>query len=140
MNQEPQQDKRKTAKGKGMIPKFSMSWIYIAVFIGLLGLQMMQGSFSNQVLPSDFNDLAERLAQGHIERVRVVNDKEVQIFIKEDILISHADYEELAESATGDDINPGPHLSFEMPSESLDRNLDRFYQQNPSFWNKINPC
>jgi cell division protease FtsH len=139
MNQEPQQDKRKTAKGKGMIPKFSMSWIYIAVFIGLLGLQMMQGSFSNQVLPSDFNDLAERLAQGHIERVRVVNDKEVQIFIKEDILISHADYEELAESATGDDINPGPHLSFEMPSESLDRNLDRFYQQNPSFLEQNQP-
>ncbi len=139
MNQEPQQGKRKTAKGKGMIPKFSMSWIYIAVFIGLLGLQMMQGSFSNQVLPSDFNDLAERLAQGHIERVRVVNDKEVQIFIKEDILISHADYEELAESATGDDINPGPHLSFEMPSESLDRNLDRFYQQNPSFLEQNQP-
>ena len=139
MNQEPQQDKRKTAKGKGMIPKFSMSWIYIAVFIGLLGLQMMQGSFSNQVLPSDFNDLAERLAQGHIERVRVVNDKEVQIFIKEDILISHADYDELAESATGDDINPGPHLSFEMPSESLDRNLDRFYQQNPSFLEQNQP-
>ena len=139
MNQEPQQDKRKTAKGKGMIPKFSMSWIYIAVFIGLLGLQMMQGSFSNQVLPSDFNDLAERLAQGHIERVRVVNDKEVQIFIKEDILISHADYEKLAESATGDDINPGPHLSFEMPSESLDRNLDRFYQQNPSFLEQNQP-
>lgn len=139
MNQEPQQGKRKTAKGKGMIPKFSMSWIYIAVFIGLLGLQMMQGSFSNQVLPSDFNDLAERLAQGHIERVRVVNDKEVQIFIKEDILISHADYDELAESATGDDINPGPHLSFEMPSESLDRNLDRFYQQNPSFLEQNQP-
>ena len=139
MNQEPQQSKRKPAKGKGMIPKFSMSWIYIAVFIGLLGLQMMQGSFSNKVLPSDFNDLAERLAQGHIERVRVVNDKEVQIFIKEDILISHADYEKLAESATGDDINPGPHLSFEMPSESLDRNLDRFYQQNPSFLEQNQP-
>ena len=73
------------------------------------------------------------------DRVRVVNDKEVQIFIKEDILISHADYEKLAESATGDDINPGPHLSFEMPSESLDRNLDRFYQQNPSFLEQNQP-
>ena len=96
MNQESQKGKQQSAKGKGMIPKFSMSWVYIAVFVGLLGLQLMQGSFANQVLPSDFNDLAQRLEQGHIERVRVVNDKEVQIFIKEDILISHADYEVLA--------------------------------------------
>ncbi|MDO7686711.1 MAG: ATP-dependent zinc metalloprotease FtsH [Schleiferiaceae bacterium] len=139
MNQESQRGKQQSAKGKGMIPKFSMSWVYIAVFVGLLGLQLMQGSFANQVLPSDFNDLAQRLEQGHIERVRVVNDKEVQIFIKEDILISHADYEELAESATGADVNPGPHLSFEMPSESLDRNLDRFYQQNPSFLEQNQP-
>jgi cell division protease FtsH len=139
MNQETQQGKRKPAKGKGMIPKFSMSWVYIAVFVGLLGLQLMQGSFANQVLPSNFNDLAQRLEQGHIERVRVVNDKEVQIFIKEDILISHADYEELAKSAAGGDVNPGPHLSFEMPSESLDRNLDRFYQQHPSFLDQNQP-
>lgn len=139
MNQESQKDKQQSAKGKGMIPKFSMSWVYIAVFVGLLGLQLMQGSFANQVLSSDFNDLAQRLEQGHIERVRVVNDKEVQIFIKEDILISHADYEKLAESATGADVNPGPHLSFEMPSESLDRNLDRFYQQNPSFLEQNQP-
>ncbi|MDG1220153.1 MAG: ATP-dependent zinc metalloprotease FtsH, partial [Schleiferiaceae bacterium] len=46
---------------------------------------------------------------------------------------------ELAESATGADVNPGPHLSFEMPSESLDRNLDRFYQQNPSFLEQNQP-
>lgn len=139
MNQGQPRGKRKPAKGKGMIPKFSMSWIYIAIFVGLLGLQMMQGSFRNQVLPSNFNDLAQRLEQGHIERVRVVNDKEVQIFIKEDILLSHADYEELAKSSAGGDVNPGPHLSFEMPSESLDRNLDRFYQQHPDFLKNNQP-
>ena len=71
---------------KGGLPKFNFSWIYIAVFVGLLGLQFAQSQFGTQTKPSNFNELSQRIERGHVERVKVVNSKEVYVFIKADTL------------------------------------------------------
>jgi len=69
---------------KGGLPKFNFNWIYIAVFIGLLALQFAQSRLGTQTLPSNFNDLSERIERGHVDRVKVVNGKEVYVFVKAD--------------------------------------------------------
>ena len=116
---------------KGGFPKFNFSWIYIAVFVGLLGLQFAQSQFGSQTQPSNFNELSQRIERGHVDRVKVVNSKEVYVFIKADTLAALSEYSELAKSALGDAPNQGPHYVFEMPAESLDRALERFYGQHP---------
>lgn len=116
---------------KGGLPKFNFSWIYIAVFIGLLGLQFAQSQFGTQTEPSNFNELSTRIQRGHVDRVKVVNSKEVYVFIKADTLAAVKEYEELAKTSIGDAPNQGPHYVFEMPAESFDRAMERFYAQNP---------
>lgn len=122
----------KGASPKGGLPKFNFSWIYIAVFIGLLALQFAQSRLGNQTLPSNFNDLSERIERGHIDRVKVVNGKEVYVFVNADSLATLTEYEELAKTAVGDAVNEGPHFVFEMPAESFDRAMERFYDQRPN--------
>lgn len=116
---------------KGGLPKFNFSWLYIAVFVGLLGLQFAQSQFGSQTEPSTFNELSARIERGHVDRVKVVNSKEVYVFINADSLAALDEYAELAKSTLGDAPNQGPHYVFEMPSESFDRALERFYGQHP---------
>ncbi len=71
---------------KGGLPKFNFSWLYIAVFVGLLGLQFAQSQFGSQTKPSTFNELSARIERGHVDRVKVVNSKEVYVFINADSL------------------------------------------------------
>ncbi|MDP4774439.1 MAG: ATP-dependent zinc metalloprotease FtsH [Schleiferiaceae bacterium] len=122
----------KGASPKGGRPKFNFSWIYIAVFIGLLALQFAQSRLGNQTLPSNFNDLSDRIERGHVDRIKVVNGKEVYVFVNADSLATLTEYEELAKTTVGDAVNEGPHFVFEMPAESFDRAMERFYDQRPN--------
>jgi cell division protease FtsH len=116
---------------KGGLPKFNFSWLYIAVFVGLLGLQFAQSQFGSQTKPSTFNELSARIERGHVDRVKVVNSKEVYVFINADSLAALDEYAELAKTTLGDAPNQGPHYVFEMPAESFDRAMERFYTQHP---------
>jgi len=116
---------------KGGLPKFNFSWLYIAVFVGLLGLQFAQSQFGSQTEPSTFNELSVRIERGHVDRVKVVNSKEVYVFINADSLATLDEYAELAKTTLGDAPNQGPHYVFEMPAESFDRAMERFYGQHP---------
>ena len=116
---------------KGGLPKFNFSWLYIAVFVGLLGLQFAQSQFGSQTKPSTFNELSARMERGHVDRVKVVNSKEVYVFINADSLAALDEYAELAKTTLGDAPNQGPHYVFEMPAESFDRAMERFYTQHP---------
>ncbi|MDP4854773.1 MAG: hypothetical protein NWR20_01700, partial [Schleiferiaceae bacterium] len=122
----------KGASPKSGRPKFNFSWIYIAVFIGLLALQFAQSRLGNQTLPSNFNDLSDRIERGHVDRIKVVNGKEVYVFVNADSLATLTEYEELAKTPVGDAVNEGPHFVFEMPAESFDRAMERFYDQRPN--------
>ncbi|NDD47992.1 MAG: hypothetical protein EBZ31_06565, partial [Flavobacteriia bacterium] len=59
----------KSSKKKNPTPKFNLSWIYIAVFVGLLGLQFASSNYSAAARDSNFNDLAAKLLKGHVEKV-----------------------------------------------------------------------
>lgn len=120
----------RSTKKKNSGPKFNLSWIYIAVFVGLLGLQFASSNYSAAARDSNFNDLAAKLLQGHVEKVKVVNKKEVYVYIQPDTLAANAAYKDMATSGFNDATNPGPHFHFEMPADIFDQNLERFYTQH----------
>ena len=121
---------KKSTPGKKQKPKFSLSWIYIAIFIGLLGLQFLQSNYDSSPEESSFNSFSDRLLKGHVDKVEIVNQEEVFVYIKPDTLANNSAYEEIAKSGYNDSPNKGPHFKFEMPIESWEKNLERFYDQN----------
>jgi len=78
--------KKETKKKQGRFPKFNISWIYLAVFAGLLALQFVSSNYSGQTVESDFSELTDKLAKGHVSKVQVINRGQVYVFINPDTL------------------------------------------------------
>lgn len=119
-------------------PRFKISWLYTAIIVVLLGLSLGQGGFSGQPQPSTFAETTEMIQKQHVDKLTVVNDQVVHVYIKEEYLDDEA-YKEVTKMPFGEGLYKGPHWSFEMPGESLERNLDRFYEMNPEWLDTYGP-
>ncbi len=107
-------------------PRFNLNWIYIAVFVGLLGLQLFS-SMTPSTLPTTFQAFSKMVLRGDVKELKVVNKEEVLVYLKEDALKTNEAYAKIAKKSYGDQLNPGPHYRFEMPVESFESQLERFY-------------
>jgi len=115
------------------MPKFSLNWIYLAVFGSLLALNFVSANYSATAQESNFNDLTSKVQAGHIDKVKVVNKKEVYLYIQPDTLAKNEAYKELATSGFNDAPNSGPHFHFEMPADIFNENLNQFYGSHPEW-------
>lgn len=109
--------------------KFNLYWIYGALFLLFIGLQIL-GSMQGGTRPTTFRDFTVMMEANDVDRVVVVNEKVIQVYIKKDRLQEKDKYQEVAERAFGGGINPGPHFSFEMPNTAFRDDLDRFFERN----------
>lgn len=124
---------QKPPQKKGNMPKFSLSWIYLAVFGGLLALQFVSANYSSTAQESNFNDLTSKVQSGHVVKVKVVNKKDVYLYIQADTLAKNEDYKDLATSGFNETPNSGPHFHFEMPADIFNENLNQFYASHPEW-------
>ena len=124
---------QKPPQKKGNMPKFSLNWIYLAVFGSLLALNFVSANYSATAQESNFNDLTSKVQAGHIDKVKVVNKKEVYLYIQPDTLAKNEAYKELATSGFNDAPNSGPHFHFEMPADIFNENLNQFYGSHPEW-------
>ncbi|MCH8553816.1 MAG: ATP-dependent zinc metalloprotease FtsH [Schleiferiaceae bacterium] len=116
--------------GGGNNPKkFNFYWIYTAIFIVFVGLSIV-GNFSNSALRTDFRQFEMMMEDGDVDRVKIINNREVQIYIKSSPLESKERYKDVRERGIGS-MGGGPHYQFEMPHETFEKNLERFYERNP---------
>jgi cell division protease FtsH len=116
-------------------PKFNLNWIYIAVFVGLLGLQLFS-SMTPSVLPTTFKAFSKMVIQNDVQKITVINKEEVLVYLTEDALKSKEAYKKIAKKSYGEQLNPGPHYRFEMPVESFEAQLERFYASHPAWLKK----
>jgi ATP-dependent metalloprotease FtsH len=124
---------QKPPQKKGNMPKFSLNWIYLAVFGSLLALNFVSANYSATAQESNFNDLTSKVQAGHIDKVKVVNKQEVYLFIQPDTLAKNEAYKDLATSGFNDAPNSGPHFHFEMPADIFNENLNQFYGSHPEW-------
>ena len=122
--------KKETKKKQGRFPKFNISWIYLAVFAGLLALQFVSSNYSGQTVESDFSELTDKLAKGHVSKVQVINRGQVYVFINPDTLSKKDEYKNLAKTSFGDSPNPGPHFKF-TAGDNFEEKIWRYYDENP---------
>lgn len=109
--------------------KFNLYWIYGALFVLFIGLQII-GSMQGGTRPTSFRDFTAMLEAEDVDRVVVVNERVIQVFIKKDKLEEKDKYREVSERAFGGGVNPGPHYSFEMPITAFRDEFERFFERN----------
>ena len=127
--------KNKGTNGDGKKPgtpkkggnRFNFYWVYIIVFALFIGMQIFTAmSFSAK--NSNYQEFEQALELGDVDRVNIVNERKVQVFIKEESLRESERYDEVSESNLGKDLNPGPHYVFEMPSTTFEDRLKDYYE------------
>lgn len=121
--------KKKLPK-KPQFPKnsFSVYWLYAIAFIALLAIQLFSvGGKPISITSSDFDKLLKRYL---VEKVVVVNEQEVEVYIVRDSLglpvIEALAHKPLPSSA------PGPHFVFNIVTvENFITNLDKAQENFP---------
>ncbi len=110
--------------------RFNFYWIYAAIFIAFIGIQIFSG-FNNKSETTNFSEFTEMLQEGDVEKVKIVNEKKVQIFIEKQALKEKDRYKKLREDGASGGVSGGPEYTFEMPFEAFNSNLEDFYETNP---------
>ncbi|MGV6829649.1 MAG: ATP-dependent zinc metalloprotease FtsH [Flavobacteriales bacterium] len=62
-------------------PKFSPSWIYIAIIIGFIGLQFFGGASLSEPEQTTQTDFQKFLIEGDVEKIEIVNRKLAKIYL-----------------------------------------------------------
>ncbi len=138
--------KRNTIQGNSKKPRggksnrrFNFYWIYAAIFLLFVGIQIY-GSFNRNFKKTNFQELQTMLKDKDVEKIKIINQREVQIFIKSEILKKKDRYKDLRNKSIGRGFNSGPHFIFEMPEESFYKHLENFYKDHPKLADqKITP-
>ncbi|MGB0270403.1 MAG: ATP-dependent zinc metalloprotease FtsH [Schleiferiaceae bacterium] len=120
--------------GKPNGPKrsgFNFYWVYAIIFALFIGMQIFS-AMSFRAKNSNFRDFEQKLELGDVERVNIVNEKTIQVFIKEERLLENERYEEVRNSNLSDAVNPGPHYVFEMPATAFEDRLKDYYEDRSS--------
>ena len=107
--------------------KFNFYWIYIIVFALFIGMQIVTAmSFSTK--NSTYQEFEQALELEDVDHVNILNDRKVQVFIKEESLRESERYDEVSKTNFSDAVNPGPHYVFEMPSTTFEDRLKDYYE------------
>lgn len=118
-------------KGGGGDPRrrFNFYWVYAIIALIFIGLQVLS-SMGGNIQTTTFADFTEMIERGDVIKVKIINQRIVQVYLTEDALASDNEaYKEIETNPMGG--KSGPHFSFEMPYEAYKENMNYFYEQNP---------
>ena len=128
-----EQFSKNNGKGGGKKPggpnkRFNFYWVYAAIFIAFIGIQIF-GSFSQTSTTIDFREFTAMIEDGDVSKVKIVNEKQIQVYIKKESINEKEKYKELKDNGLG--ATSGPQYSFEMPFEAFNTSLREFYEDHP---------
>ncbi len=116
----------KNKKSFPSTPKFNPLWLYGAVFLIFLLIQLFQNVVASGP-EYTFEQFAQMAKAGDIARLEVVNQKQANVYLKEKSL-QKDEYQDLREHSFGG----GPHFTFYIgPPEEFARQLDKLNDQLP---------
>jgi cell division protease FtsH len=116
-------------KPGGPNKRFNFYWVYAAIVIAFIGIQIF-GSFGRSSYSTNFRDFTEMLEAGDVAKVKIVNEKEVQVYIKKDAIENKDRYKKLREDGVKGGSAGLPQYTFEMPDDAFRANLEDFYNNH----------
>ncbi|MBK8053366.1 MAG: ATP-dependent zinc metalloprotease FtsH [Saprospiraceae bacterium] len=98
----------KSSENKNNPNKFNINsyWIYGIIILGLFGINFWV-SFNSQVETININDFEEKARKGEVEKIEIINEKTVNVFIKKNVI--DANYPKLKDSKL---YGYNPHFKF----------------------------
>ena len=102
-NQENNNQGNKNGPNKFNINSY---WIYGIIILGLFGINFWV-SFNSQIETININDFEEKARKGEVEKIEIINEKTVNVFIKKNII--DANYPKLKDSKL---YGYNPHFKF----------------------------
>jgi cell division protease FtsH len=115
-----------TGKGGG----FNFFWIYGIIFLALVGINLV-GAVSTSTRTSDFGEFQTLLREGDIKQVKIVNKETIQVYLNPESIKTKENLKEFRDPSFGGDVAKGPHLSFQMPYDAFNEQLQLIYTQQP---------
>jgi cell division protease FtsH len=111
-------------------PKFNVSWIYGMIFLGILAITFFnKGNKPQEVNWKQFEE--EMLKTGDIEKLVVINNNLLEIYIKPE-RVSDPKYQELYQRGLGSISQHGPQFYYKIPTvEIFDKRLEVANSQLP---------
>jgi cell division protease FtsH len=110
MDSNPKYNKNKKEEQKK--PRFNLYWIYGIILVALVAGQFI--SLSNTAPKvSEYVFIEDFLKKGQVERVALINDQHVEVFITEDALANDTTHADVRKNKLGWP-NRGPHYQFSV--------------------------
>ncbi|MBL7957436.1 MAG: ATP-dependent zinc metalloprotease FtsH [Flavobacteriales bacterium] len=109
-------------KPKGERPKksFNFYWIYGIIIVLILSIQLFQfGGRMEKITPTEYKSMAER---GHVQRIVIVNEQVVKVYIKEDSLKVEPHKSKLKGGGLTGDQTAGPQYAFNQGNSDVEKN------------------
>jgi len=116
--------------------RYGQVWLYIILFLTLILPALFMFSTVKQITWEEFEQ--KLLARHAVERLEVVNNETVEVYIRPALAEDPA-FKAVMKKSFGTGINPGPHFQFSIGSvESFERKLEDA-QKNFSPGERISP-
>ncbi len=112
-----------TDKGNGKTGKegpkrsFNFYWIYGIIILVILSINLF--NYGGGVVPIDPTEYQKMLEAGDVERIVVVNDQMVRVFIKPDSLKKDAHAQRISDSPISGPNVQGPHYAFNLGGANM---------------------
>jgi hypothetical protein len=65
-------------------PKFNAYWIYAAIILGIIGIQIFGGTSLTQPSQTNESDFQEFLINGDVDKIEIVNRKLAKIYLTQE--------------------------------------------------------
>lgn len=144
------ENNKKTPKKPGGF-KISSYWIYGVILLALITINLLTvtGGKSKEIT---FNKLEQMVRAGHVDKIRVVNEKVADIFLNKDSLKLYkeskytdaVDEKMFGEAQASYVMNTGPAASFDEKINAINQNLpphiakvDVVYDTEQNWWGPI---
>ncbi|RPG57677.1 MAG: ATP-dependent metallopeptidase FtsH/Yme1/Tma family protein [Flavobacteriales bacterium TMED191] len=116
------------SKKKKSVQNFNFYWIYAAIALLFIVLQLFNTISAPLKKINKQKFLTEFLIEGEVEKVTIVNNEFVEVFIKQNKL-DQGKHQEIIKNPSR--INNGPHYFFNITSgEQFEDDLKDFYKEN----------
>ncbi|WKZ67267.1 MAG: ATP-dependent zinc metalloprotease FtsH [Flavobacteriales bacterium] len=99
---------------------FNFYWIYGIIILVILSIQLFQyGGRMEKITPTEYKAMA---ANGDVERIVIVNDQIVKVYIKKERLTQEPHKSKLKGGALSGDNATGPQYAFNQGNSDVERN------------------